>query len=123
MSEPGVVPETLRTLFCIGVNQNFMDATQEEMGEVWSAFSGMMKAIRDMEGVTVLGVLDDDRTQVGPSVDAPWTAYIMADMPNYGSVVEACNLFRTMPVGDGTYKLWKYCKVDARIGRGLEIPA
>ena len=122
MSQPNVT-ESLRTLFCIGVNQNFMDATQEEMGEVWTAFSAMMKGINDMEGVTVLGVLDDDRTQVGPSVDAPWTAYIMADMPNYPSVVAACDLFRSIPVGDGTYKLWKYCKVDARIGRGLDIPA
>lgn len=122
MSQPNLATESLRTLFCIGVNQNFMDATQEETGEVWSAFCAMMQGIRDIEGVTVLGVLDDDRTQVGPSGEAPWTAYIMADMPDYNSVVEACNLFRTTPVGDGTYKLWKYCKVDARIGRGLEIP-
>ena len=121
MSQPNV-STSLRTLFCIGVNQNFMDATKEEMGEVWTAFCAMMKGIDQIEGATILGVLDDDRTQVGPSVDAPWTAYIMADMPSYDSVVQACELFRSTPVGDGTYSLWKYCKVDARIGRGLDIP-
>ena len=34
-----------RVLFCIGVNQNFMDAPQSEMGDVWQAFSAMMKGI------------------------------------------------------------------------------
>ena len=111
-----------RVLFCIGVNQNFMDATQEEMGQVWVAFSAMMKGISDLPGVDVLGVLDDDRIQVGPSVAAPWTAYIMADVDGLDSVIKACDLFRSTPVGDGTYKLWKYCRVDSRIGRSLEIP-
>jgi hypothetical protein len=34
----------------------------------------------------------------------------------------ACNLFRATSVGDGTYKLWKYCRVEARLGRAIEIP-
>ncbi len=112
----------LRVLFCIGINQNFMDAEQEEMGHVWQAFSAMMKGIDSLPGVTTLGILDDDRTQVGPSTDAPWTCYIMADVPDYQAVVDACNFFRTIPVGDGTYKLWKYAKVEARIGRELVVP-
>lgn len=111
-----------RVLFCIGVNQNFMDSTAEVMGEVWQAFSQMMQGIDNLPGVNILGIMDDDRIQVGPSADAPWTAYIMADVPDIESVIEACNFFRTIPVGDGTYKLWKYCKVDARIGRELVVP-
>ena len=114
--------ENLRVLFCIGINQNFMDGTQEEMGHVWQAFSAMMKGIDDLPGVTTLGIMDDDRIQVGPSTNAPWTCYIMADVPDYNTVVEACNLFRTIPVGDGTYKLWKYAKVEARVGRQLVVP-
>lgn len=112
----------LRVLFCIGINQNFMDAKKSEMGDVWQAFSAMMKGIDDLPGVTTLGIMDDDRIQVGPSAAAPWTCYIMADVPDYDTVVEACNLFRTTPVGDGEYALWKYAKVEARIGRELVVP-
>ncbi len=112
-----------RVLFCIGVNQNFMDATAEVMGEVWQAFSQMMQSIDNLPGVNILGIMDDDRIQVGPSASAPWTAYIMADVPDIETVIESCNFFRTIPVGDGTYKLWKYCKVEARIGRKLVVPA
>lgn len=114
--------ESLRVLFCIGVNQNFMDATQEEMGDVWQAFSGMLKNVDGLPGVNVLGIMDDDRIQVGPSTSSPWTAYIMADVPEYETVVKACDFFRSTPVGDGRFKLWKYCKVEARIGRELVVP-
>lgn len=30
-------------------------------------------------------------------------------------------LFRVAPVGDGAYELWKYMRVEARIGRELVI--
>jgi len=69
-----------------------------------------------------LGIMDDDRIQVGPSTSSPWTAYIMADVPSLDTVIQACDFFRSTPVGDGTYKLWKYCKVEARIGRELVVP-
>lgn len=111
----------LRVLFCIGVNQNFMDGTPQEMQDVWQAFLTMMRGIRDIPGGRVLGNLDDDRTMVGPSAQYPWTTYVMADMPDYDAVVAACNLFRATPVGDGTHKLWKYMRVEARIGRELAI--
>ncbi|WP_249978158.1 IacB protein [Vreelandella olivaria] len=111
-----------RVLFCIGINQNFMNATADEGKQVWQAFSQMMQGIDGLPGVTILGIMDDDRIMVGPSATAPWTAYIMADVPDYESVVAACNFFRTTPVGDGTYKLWKYARVEARIGRELVVP-
>ena len=111
-----------RVLFCIGINQNFMNATADEGKQVWQAFSAMMKGIDELPGVNILGIMDDDRIMVGPSATAPWTAYIMADVPDYESVVAACNFFRTTPVGDGTYKLWKYARVEARIGRELVVP-
>ena len=112
-----------RVLFCIGVNQNFMDSTQEVMGEVWVAFQTMIKGISDLEGVNILGVFDDDRIQVGPSQTPPWTTYIMADVPDYETAVAGCDLFRSTPVGDGAYKLWKFMRVEARIGRALDVPA
>jgi len=111
-----------RVLFCIGINQNFMDATKQEMGDVWQAFSAMMKGISELPDVNILGIMDDDRIQVGPSASAPWTAYIMADVPDLDTVVKSCDFFRSIPVGDGTYSLWKYAKVEARIGRKLVVP-
>ncbi|MBV5296402.1 MULTISPECIES: hypothetical protein [Curvibacter] len=113
----------LRTLFCIGVNQNFFDATQAETKDIWNAFVQMMQGIAALPGVKVLGNLDDDRSMVGPSASWPWTTYVLADVPDLETVHAACNLFRTIGVGDGTYKLWKYCKVEARVGRELSIPA
>ena len=112
----------LRVLFCIGVNQNFMDGTPEEMKDVCAAFVAMMRGIPSLPGVTVLGNMDDDQIMVGPSVAFPWTTYVLADVPDYETVTAACNLFRVTPVGDGTYKLWKYMRVEARIGRELIIP-
>lgn len=111
----------LRVLFCIGINQNFFDAPRPEAMQVWAAFGEMWNGIADLAGVNVLGNMDDDQSMVGPSASWPWTAYLLADVPDIETVYAACNLFRTTPVGDGTYKLWKYAKVEARTGRELII--
>ncbi len=112
----------LRTLFCIGVNQNFFDVPGAEQKDVWIAFTAMMKGIGKLPGVTVLGNMDDDQVMVGPSLASPWTTYVLADVPDYETVTAACNLFRVTPVGDGTFKLWKYMRVEARTGRELVFP-
>jgi len=112
----------LRVLFCMGVNQNFFDAPPEETKEVWGAVCRMMSGISELPGVRVLGNMDDDQIMVGPSVSAPWTTYVLADVPDIETVAAACNLFRVTPVGNGPYKLWKYMRVEARVGRELLIP-
>lgn len=111
----------LRVLLCIGINQNFFDSTPEEGLQVWAAFGEMWNNIHDLEGVEVFGNMDDDRGMVGASDNWPWTTYLLADFPNIETVHAACNFFRTTVVGEGPYKLWKYCKVEARIGRELII--
>lgn len=121
MSLPTTKP--LRVLLCMAVQQNFFDGTADEQKAVWGATLAMYKGLTALPGVKVLGNFDDDRIQVGASQAWPWTTYFMCDFPDYDTVVAACNLFRTTPVGDGTYKLWKYAKVEARIGRELEFPA
>ncbi|MDO6806301.1 hypothetical protein Q4595_27845, partial [Wenyingzhuangia sp. 1_MG-2023] len=65
----------LRVLFCMGINQNFMDAPREEQLDVWAAFGEMWNGIHDMDGVTVIGNMDDDQSMVGPSSGYPWTTY------------------------------------------------
>ncbi|GHD89708.1 MULTISPECIES: IacB protein [Pseudocitrobacter] len=110
---------TLRVLFCIGVNQNFFDATPAEAKQVWGAFGVMMKGMEETPGIRVIGNMDDDQLMVGPSTTAPWTTYVLADADTLESVAAVCNLFRTTPVGES--KLWKYCKIEARVGRELII--
>ena len=114
-------PKKLRVLFCGAVTQNFFDLKPAEIGGVWNGVAEMLKGIRDLPGVEVLGTLDDDETMVGTSPNGwPWTFYILADVPDRDTAVAACNLFRVTPVGE--YRLWKYIRVEARIGRELVIP-
>jgi hypothetical protein len=111
----------LRTLFCGAVLQNFFDLPAAEIGAVWQATGVMLKGIRNLPGVEILGTLDDDETLVGTSPTGwPWTFYILADVPDRATVVAACNLFRTTPVGE--HRLWRYIRVEARVGRELVIP-
>ncbi|KAG0162465.1 hypothetical protein DFQ28_009859 [Apophysomyces sp. BC1034] len=110
----------LRVLFCCGVTQNFFDLPREGINAVWQAYGKMLAAIEAMDGVRVLGVMDDDRLAVGQSASAPWTFYIMADVADFDTAVAVCNLYRTTPVGE--YNLWRYGKIEARIGRALQMP-
>jgi hypothetical protein len=111
--------DPLRVLFCVGVTQNFFDLPASQTGPVWKAYGEMMTALNEMPGVKVLGTMDDDRTMVGKSDTAPWTFYIMADVVDLDTVVAGCNLFRTTMIGEE--RLWKYGKIEARIGRALII--
>jgi hypothetical protein len=111
----------LRVLFCGAVLQNFFDLPPSEIGSVWQATGELLKGIRDLPGVEIIGTIDDDQTMVGTSPAGwPWTFYILADVPDRETVVAACNLFRTIQVGE--YRLWRYIRVEARIGRELAIP-
>lgn len=114
--------QPLRVLFCIGINQNFFDLPADGIGAVWKAFSGMLDAIRDMPGVDYIADMDDDSHMVGPSEGWPWTCYILADVDTQETVKAACNLFRTITVGeDDSVKLWRYAKIEARMGRALTV--
>ncbi|MEA3150684.1 MAG: hypothetical protein QOD56_1623 [Gammaproteobacteria bacterium] len=114
-------PKKLRTLFCGAVLQNFFDLPSADISAVWQATGLLLKGIRDLPGVQILGTLDDDETMVGTSPNGwPWTFYILADVPDRATAVAACNLFRTIAVGE--HRLWKYIRVEARIGRELAIP-
>jgi hypothetical protein len=110
----------LRVLFCCGVTQNFFDLPRERIGEVWQAYGKMLAAVEAMEGVKVLGIMDDDRLTVGNADNSPWTFYIMADVRDFDTAAAVCNLYRTTPVGD--YNLWRYGKIEARVGRALQVP-
>lgn len=109
----------LRTLFCVGNNQNFFDLPKDEIGNVWAATQTFLTTLRDMEEVDVIGTFDDDSHMVGPSDGWPWTFYVLADVDGQNTVKEVCNLLRTIMVGE--YALWRYFKIEARMGRELVI--
>lgn len=109
----------LRVLFCIGINQNFFDLPTGQGGAVWKATVQLLDEIEAMAGVRVLGTIDDDAHMVGPSDGWPWTAYVLADVDTQETVKAVCNLLRTIPVGE--HSLWRYAKVEARIGRPLVV--
>ena len=108
----------LRVLFCIGVTQNFFDLPSDQVGKVWKAYTEMFAGVLKLEGIHILGTMDDDRVMVGTSAAWPWTCYILADVPDFDGVVKVCDLFRVTPV-EGGEKLWKYGRIEARIGREL----
>ncbi|MGW0035472.1 hypothetical protein GYA93_16780 [Gordonia desulfuricans] len=111
--------EPLRTLFCVGNNQNFFDLPKAEIGPVWEATQEFLGALKAMDGVEVIGTMDDDAHMVGPSAGWPWTFYVLADVVDQPTVKAACNLLRTTMVGE--YALWKYFTIEARMGRELTI--
>ena len=111
--------EPLRTLFCFGNNQNFFDLPKSDIGPIWVATSSMLSTLKNMDGVDILGTFDDDAHMVGPSDGWPWTFYVLADVRDQPTVRAACNLLRTIMVGE--HALWKYFKVEARMGRELTI--
>jgi hypothetical protein len=111
--------ESLRTLFCFGNNQNFFDLPKSDIGSIWIATSTMLSTIKNMDGVDILGTFDDDSHMVGPSDGWPWTFYVLADVRDQLTVKAVCNLVRTTMVDE--FALWKYFKIEARMGRELKI--
>ncbi|WOP19281.1 hypothetical protein [Raineyella sp. LH-20] len=109
----------LRVLFCMGITQHFFDLPKSRIGMVWTAFAGMLRDLDAMDGVTVIGTMDDDAHMVGPSAGWPWTCYVLADVVDQPTVRDACNLFRTTMVGE--HALWRYATIEARMGRELTI--
>ena len=112
----------IRTLLCFNNHPTFFSLPFDQIGPVWTATQALMSGIDQMEGVTIVGTFDDDQTMVGATQGFPFTWYLLVDFPNREAVQAACNLLRTIVVGEGNDRLWKYMTVEARMGRALEIP-
>jgi hypothetical protein len=109
--------EALRVLFCLGVTPAWYEATRDERDAVLAASDVAFGDLRGRFGLEVLGTFDDDELMVGASVGWPWIGYILAEAPDFESVVAACNVVRDTKVGD--YQLWKYYRIEARIGSAM----
>jgi len=108
---------SLRVLFCFGVSQSFFEQDAAAVPELAGAIAKAFEDLSGRFGVRVLGTMDDDELMVGPSAVWPWTAYILADAPSLEAVTAVCNILRETDVGAG--KLWRYLRVEARVGRQL----
>ena len=107
----------LRALIALGLTAAFFEEERARIPEIMESFKRAFSHIEERFGVLVIGTLDDDETMIGPASTWPWTCYILVDAPDRASVVEMCNVVRATDVGDGA--LWKYVKLEARIGRPL----
>lgn len=116
---PNATNSPLRTLFCIGVTQEFFNAGDEERAAVAAAIPPAFERLADRFGVRVLGTLDDDQLMVGASAAWPWTSYILADVPDLDTVSRVCGIVRETEVGTGGVRLWRYLRIEARTGRPL----
>ncbi|MYT28017.1 MULTISPECIES: hypothetical protein [unclassified Streptomyces] len=114
-AEPPAAP--LRTLFCLGVTQDFFAADDALRATVAAAIPPAFDRLGERFGVRVLGTLDDDRLMVGASTAWPWTSYVLADVPDLETVSRVCGIVRDTPVGDS--RLWRYLRFEARVGRPL----
>lgn len=117
MDLPREQPEQLRVLFAFGLTPDFYRADSEHVNAMVAALGSAFEDLAGRFGVRVLGGMDDDQLQVGPSSAWPWTAYVLADAPDLDAVISVCNLVRETPVLES--RLWRYIRVEARIGRPL----
>ena len=107
----------MRVLFAFGLTQSFFT---EDRSRIPAIMESLKREFGDLEGrfgVRVLGTLDDDETMVGATGSWPWTCYVLAEAPDRNAVAAVCNLLREVEVGGA--QLWKYLKVEARVGRPL----
>jgi hypothetical protein len=107
----------MRVLFAFGLTQDFFS---EERSRIPAIMESLKREFGDLEGrfgVRVLGTLDDDETMVGATDTWPWTCYVLAEAPDHDAVAAVCNILRETELGDA--RLWKYLKVEARVGRPL----
>jgi hypothetical protein len=107
----------LRVLFCIGVTPAFFDADVADLEKIGTTIAKAFDNLKERFGIDVLGTMDDDELMVGPSVTWPWTCYVLADAPDLAAVTGVCNILREIPLGTG--RLWKYLRIEAKVGRPL----
>lgn len=122
MSAPEVAPyresvSGLRALFAFGLTQDFFTEERVRIPAIMETLKSTFADLEERFGVRVLGTLDDDELTVGARETWPWTCYILAEVPDHAAVAAACNPLRTTEVGDA--RLWKYLRVEARLGRPL----
>lgn len=110
---------TVRVLFCIGIMPAFFSADAHEREAQHGVVVRAFENLGGRFGVQVIGTFDDDRLMVGSSAQWPWTCYVLADVPDLDAAAAVCNIIRETTVGDTGHRLWRYMRIEARVGRPL----
>lgn len=106
-----------RALFAFGLTRDFFSEDRARIPAIMEALKTGFADLESRFGVRVLGTLDDDELMVGATETWPWTCYVLAELPDREAAAKVCNLLREIEVGDA--RLWKYLKIEARVGRPL----
>src|SRR3954447_7866929 len=109
--------KTLRVLFAFGLTQDFFAEERRRIPAIMETLKTGFADLDERFGVRVLGTLDDDETMIGATPTWPWTCYVLAEARDREAVAAVCSLLRELQA-DGV-PLWKYLKVEARLGRPL----
>jgi hypothetical protein len=102
----------IRALVCGGVLASFFEGSPEDRKLVIKQIHHVFGDWEKRFGIKVLGSLDDDRLQIGPTLGYPWTFYILCDAPDHETLVTVVDQLR-----QGDFPLYKYIKLEVRMGR------
>lgn len=109
----------LRVLFCIGVLPDFYAQPSADFDRLLKPFGTAFNDLGARFDIHVLGTLDDVYLQNGPSFGYPWTCYILATAPHHHAVAQVVAQLMNVEV-DG-FRLWRYAKIEARLGPPLDF--
>jgi hypothetical protein len=109
--------KSLRVLFAFGLTQDFFAEEPSRIPAIMETLKGGFANLEERFGVRVLGTLDDDDTMVGATPTWPWTCYVLAEARDREAVAAVCGLLRELKAD--RVPLWRYLKVEARLGRPL----
>lgn len=117
--ERSALARELRVLFCIGVLPDFYSEPAARFEALLEPFFLAFDRLEERFGLRVLGTLDDVDLSTGPTFGWPWTCYILAAAPGYEAVRQVTRQLMDVEVaGD---RLWRYAKLEARVGPPLDF--
>jgi hypothetical protein len=109
----------LRVLFCIGVLPEFYSQPAARFDALMEPFFRAFDRLEERFGLRVLGTLDDIDFSMGPTFGWPWTCYILAAAPDHDAIRRVTQQLMDVQIGDD--RLWRYAKLEARIGPPLDF--
>ena len=102
----------IRALVCAGVLPSFFAASLQERRRVFGQCREVFGNWKERYGIEIIGSLDDDQVQIGPTFSYPWTFYILCDSPDLALLISVVDSLR-----HGDPPLFKYIKLEVRTGR------
>lgn len=106
----------MRALLCFGILRPLFDEPADRLPAILEAITAAFKDLEQRYGMQDLGSFDDDQIMMGPSAQWPWTAYILAEVPDYEAVIAVCSIVRQATIWQ--FRMARYIRVEASIGFG-----